>query len=252
MEVASFLAEKAKSVSVVDIIKVPFELVLGPKVGSVLQKMHEEKGIKFHFQSGIKEFIGKDGKVTEAVLSTGTKIQADICILGVGVAPATEFLKGSGISLTDRGFIPVNEYMATDQPDVYACGDIVEFPLFTVGLKNANVQHWQMAHAHGRNAALNILGKKQAIRSVPYFWTVQYGKSIRYTGFGPGYDDVIVHGNLDEYKFVAFYTKGEDVVAVASLNFDPIVSQAAEMMQNGKKITKKEILSDPKSWINRL
>ena len=40
--------------------------------------------------------------------------------------------------------------MATDQPDVYACGDIVEFPLFTVGLKNANVQHWQMAHAHGK------------------------------------------------------------------------------------------------------
>ena len=39
--------------------------------------------------------------------------------------------------------------MATDQPDVYAAGDIVEFPLFTVGLKNANVQHWQMAHAHG-------------------------------------------------------------------------------------------------------
>ena len=42
------------------------------------------------------------------------------------------------------------QYMATDQQDVYAAGDIVEFPLFTVGLKNANVQHWQMAHAHGR------------------------------------------------------------------------------------------------------
>ena len=27
---------------------------------------------------------------------------------------------------------------------------IVEFPLFTVGLKNAYVQHWQMAHAHGK------------------------------------------------------------------------------------------------------
>ena len=39
MEVASFLAEKAKSVSVVDIIKVPFELVLGAKVGVALQKV---------------------------------------------------------------------------------------------------------------------------------------------------------------------------------------------------------------------
>ena len=40
MEVASFLAEKAKSVSVIDIIKVPFELVLGTKVGMMLQKVH--------------------------------------------------------------------------------------------------------------------------------------------------------------------------------------------------------------------
>ena len=39
MEVASFLADKAKSVSVVDIIKVPFELVLGAKIGTVLQKV---------------------------------------------------------------------------------------------------------------------------------------------------------------------------------------------------------------------
>ena len=41
------------------------------------------------------------------------------------------------------------QHMATNQRDVYACGDIVEFPLFTTGMKNANVQHWQMAHAHG-------------------------------------------------------------------------------------------------------
>ena len=39
--------------------------------------------------------------------------------------------------------------MATDQADVFAAGDIVEFPLFTVGGKNVNIQHWQMAHAHG-------------------------------------------------------------------------------------------------------
>ena len=40
--------------------------------------------MKFHLQSGIKEFIGKDGKVTEAVLSSGTRLPADVCILGVG------------------------------------------------------------------------------------------------------------------------------------------------------------------------
>lgn len=41
MEVTSCLAEKAKSVSVVDLIKVPFQLALGQQVGSVLQKVHQ-------------------------------------------------------------------------------------------------------------------------------------------------------------------------------------------------------------------
>ena len=46
--------------------------------------MHEEKGVKFHFESGIKEFVGIDGAVSEAILSTGVRLPADLCILGVG------------------------------------------------------------------------------------------------------------------------------------------------------------------------
>ncbi|KAK3582946.1 hypothetical protein CHS0354_019953 [Potamilus streckersoni] len=252
LEVAAFMSGKAQSVDVIARGTEPLENVFGREIGSMLRKMHEEKGVKFHFESGIKEFLGKNGFVSEAVLSNGTKLPADVCILGVGVVPATEFLKDSGIKMTDRGFIPVNQFMQTDQPDIFAAGDIVEFPLFTVGGKDVNIQHWQMAHAHGRNAALNIVGKKHGIKSVPFFWTVMYGKSVRYTGYGPGYDDVVVHGEINAQKFVAFYTKGNEVVAVASMNFDPIVSQAAEMMQAGKKIMKSDVLKDPTAWLGKL
>ncbi|KAL5017385.1 hypothetical protein ScPMuIL_006974 [Solemya velum] len=254
MEVAASLANAgtAKSVSVVDIIKVPFQLVLGDKVGSVFQKMHEEKGVKFYFETGISEFVGENGSVKEAVLSDGTRLPADLCVLGVGVVPATEFVKDSGIEMTGKGFIPVDKCMKTSIPNVFAAGDIVEFPLFCVDDEKVNVSHWQMAHAHGRTAAYSILEKPREIKSVPYFWTVMYGKSIRYTGYGPGYDDIVVHGDLDQPKFVAYYTKGEEVVAVASLNFDPVVSQAAQMMSAGKKILKSEIEVDPHGWLARL
>ncbi|KAJ8312314.1 hypothetical protein KUTeg_009687 [Tegillarca granosa] len=234
MEVAAFLADKAESVSVVDIIKVPFQLVLGEKVGSVLQKLHEDNGIKFYFEKGIKQFEGEDGKVTEAILSDDTRLPADLCVLGVGVVPATDFLKDSGIQMSDRGFISVDKLMKTNVPDVYAAGDIVEFPLFTVYDKMANVQHWQMAHAHGRTAALSIMGTPKEIKR-----------------YGVGYDDIVVHGDLDAQKFVACYTKGDEVIAVSSLNFDPIVSQAAEIMASGKKILKSQILDSPDNWAER-
>ncbi|XP_070204944.1 apoptosis-inducing factor 3-like isoform X2 [Littorina saxatilis] len=252
MEVTSCVAEGAQSVSVVDLIKVPFQLVLGNQVGQVMQKLHEDKGVKFYFERGIKEFVGENGKLKQAVLSDGTVLDADICVLGIGVVPATDFLKESGIQMTQRGFVTVDKHMKTSAGGVFAAGDIVEFPLFINDDQQSNVQHWQMAHQHGRIAALNMLGKSTAIRSVPYFWTVMYGKSIRYTGYGPGYDDIVVHGDLSAPQFAAFYTKGDKVVAVASLAFDPIVSQAASLMEQGQTILKSDIMEDPKSWVGRL
>lgn len=47
-------------------------------------QMHEDNGVKFYFERGIKEFVGSDGKVTEAVLSDDTRLPADLCIMGVG------------------------------------------------------------------------------------------------------------------------------------------------------------------------
>lgn len=46
--------------------------------------MHEERGVKFYLERGIKEFVGKNGDITEAVLSDGTRLPADLCVLGVG------------------------------------------------------------------------------------------------------------------------------------------------------------------------
>ncbi|XP_059141402.1 apoptosis-inducing factor 3-like isoform X1 [Physella acuta] len=252
MEVAAFLADKAASVSVVDLVQVPFQLTLGQELGTHMKQMHEGKGVKFYFDTSVKEFKGEDGKLTEAVLANGTVLPADVCVMGVGVVPATNFLKDSGLELTPRGFVTVNKNMRTNIPDIYAAGDIVEFPLFIANNQQANVQHWQMAHQHGKIAGLSIAGKAQDIHSVPYFWTVQYGKSIRYAGYGPGYDDIILHGDVDDNKFVAFYTKNETVVAVASLGWDPIVSQAAELMSKGGVIKKDDIKSDPDNWVSKL
>lgn len=252
MEVASSLAAKAKSVSVVDLVLYPFQMTLGEKLGGFMQKLHESNGVKFHFETSVKEFIGENGQVKEAVLANGTVLPADVCVMGVGVVPATEFVKNSGLSMTQRGFITVNKKMETNLPDIYAAGDIVEFPLSIAANQQSNVQHWQMAHMHGRIAGLNIAGKPTDINSVPYFWTVQFGKSVRYTGYGVGYDDVIVHGNVDNGKFLAYYTKGENVIAAASLGWDPIVSQVAQLFNKGGSISKMEIITEASSWTCRL
>lgn len=72
----------------------------------------------------------------------------------------------------------------------------------------------------------------------------------RYAGHGD-YDDIIYTGNVEEFKFVAFYVKDEVVVGAISCGMDPIVSQYAEFVAHGNKLLKDRLLEDPLSWIKK-
>ncbi|OXB65871.1 hypothetical protein ASZ78_008565, partial [Callipepla squamata] len=232
MEVAAYLTERAHSVSLVELEEVPFKKFFGERVGRAVMKVTLLSYPGFGFgEESLKEVVLKSGKV----------LRADVCVVGIGAVPATGFLKQSGINIDSKGFIVVNKMMQTNIPGVFAAGDAVTFPLALRNNKKVNVPHWQMAHMHGRIAALNMLAHGMEISTVPYLWTAMFGKSIRYAGHGEGFDDVVIQGDLDELKFVAFYTKSDEVVAVASMNYDPIVSKVAEVLAAGRAIRKRDV-----------
>ncbi|XP_044139812.1 apoptosis-inducing factor 3-like isoform X2 [Bufo gargarizans] len=244
MEVAAFLADKACSVSVVGKSDVPFQAVMGTQIGEVAMKLLMERGVKFYMRTEAREIQGNGGQVKEVVLRNGTHLPADVVVAGIGVTPVSNFLKGSRVAVGIKGAIYVDQFMRTSVHDVFAAGDVVSFPLAMMDGHRANIGHWQMAHSHGRIAALNMLNKQVPVTSVPFFWTSLLGKSIRYAGFGEGFTEIVIKGALEELKFLAFYLKDDIVVAVSSMNFDPIVSQVAEIIFSGKRITKKEVLAE--------
>uniref|UniRef100_A0A3B5M0K5 Apoptosis inducing factor mitochondria associated 4 n=1 Tax=Xiphophorus couchianus TaxID=32473 RepID=A0A3B5M0K5_9TELE len=132
----------------------------------------------------------------------------------------------------------VIQFLLTNVADVFSAGDVASFPLTIRGDQRVNIGHWQMSHAHGRVAALNMLNKPTTIESVPFFWSALAGKSIRYAGYGEGYTEIIIKGKLEERKFVALYIKDEVVVAAASMAFEPAVSRVADLLDQGRAITK--------------
>ncbi|XP_027431962.1 apoptosis-inducing factor 3 isoform X1 [Zalophus californianus] len=249
MEVAAYLTEKAHSVSVVELEETPFRRFLGERVGRALMKMFENNRVKFYMQTEVSELRAQEGKLKEVVLKSSKVVRADVCVVGIGAVPATGFLRQSSINLDSRGFIPVNKMMQTNVPGVFAAGDAVTFPLAWRNNRKVNIPHWQMAHAQGRVAAQNMLAQEAEISTVPYLWTAMFGKSLRYAGYGEGFDDVIIQGDLEELKFVAFYTKGDEVIAVASMNYDPIVSKVAEVLASGRAIRKREVETGDMSWL---
>jgi len=249
METAGFLADKATSVTVIGMTNAPFERSLGSAIGARIQSFFEEKGVKFINNAAVSEILGNDGNVSEVKINNGDVLQADVVVVGVGVLPCTNFLKGTNVGITQRGFVPVNEYMETNIPDVYCGGDIASFPLFLQENNLVNIGHWQIAHKHGNTAALNMIGRQQKIHTVPFFWTVLFGKSLRYTGFGT-FDDVIISGDLENLSFIAYYCSGSRVVAVASLMKDPAAANYAEMLLQERWLTKDQVLEDPMCIMN--
>jgi len=243
MEIASYLASKANSVTVIGSgrTKVPFERNLGSKIGAMFMKLHEEKGVKLNLSESLKEIHGKDGSVTGVKLSNGTELPADVIIAGIGVTPCTEFAKDSGLSINKQGNIVVDKYMRTNIKNIYAGGDIVSFPYCYDNDKLINIGHWQLAAAHGRCAAMNMGGKVTPVRTVPFFWTQQYGKSLRFAGFCNDYDEILYEGNVEEMKFAAYYCRNGKVYSMACMNMGAKASEMAFVIESGENMTAQQV-----------
>ncbi|XP_063833197.1 apoptosis-inducing factor 3-like [Ostrinia nubilalis] len=248
LEAASSCNEKAKSMTVVGKDFAPLGQIFGKEIGEGLKKLFEDKGVKFHFGTTVAKCNGENGAITSVELDNGTTLPADLLILGVGTTFYTDFLKDSGITLLPNGAVNVNDKLETNMKNIFAGGDIAYAPVFARGNKQMSIGHVGLAQYHGRVAALNILKKETPLKTVPYFWTMLFGKSIRYAGCGKA-ASTLVDGDMEALKFVIFFFDETDkVIAAASCMRDPVVSQFAELLYQGKSLYKKDLKDDLFGW----
>jgi NADPH-dependent 2,4-dienoyl-CoA reductase/sulfur reductase-like enzyme len=211
------LVSAERHVTVVAHEKEPFLKVLGPEIGAMFRQLHHEKGVAFAAEAEVAELVGEKNRVTGVRLKTGQLFPADLVVLGVGVRPATYFLQ-LAFELEKDGGLHVDEYLQA-APNIYAAGDIAHFPLAATS-ESTRIEHWRLAQQHGRVAALNMLGRQEPYTATPFFWTQQYGKSLRYVGHAEHYGTIIYHGDVSKQDFLALYTQGSHVVAAAGMNRD--------------------------------
>lgn len=99
--------------------------------------------------------------------------------MGIGSTYATDFIKNSGVEMRPDGTIETDEYLQTNVPEVFVGGDIAYAPVWSHNNQKSAIGHFPLAHYHGKIAALNILGRKTALKAVPYFWTMLFGNGLR-------------------------------------------------------------------------
>ena len=170
----------------------------------------------------------------------GATAEGDFVLVGIGVTPATDFL--SGVTKDDRdGGVIVDGHLSAGG-DVFAAGDIAHFPDSRTG-ERVRIEHWRVAQQHGRVAARNMAGLDEPYRGVPFFWSGQFGVSIRYLGHAADWDEVHIDGSLDDRQFIAYYLEDGDVRAAAGVGRDREMAALHALMLAGETPSVDEIES---------
>jgi hypothetical protein len=82
-----------------------------------------------------------------------------------------------------------------------------------------------------------MLGQGKPFAAVPFFWTQQFGKSLRYVGHAKAWDEIIFHGGVRRHHFLALYAHQNRLVAAAAMNHNDDIICIEALMAAGKMPT---------------
>jgi 3-phenylpropionate/trans-cinnamate dioxygenase ferredoxin reductase subunit len=213
-EVAASLTSLGKKCSIVMQEDVTLERFYGEEVGRFFQGVLEEHGVEVHGGDELERFEGSDGRVRKVVTKSGKELDADMVVIGAGVAPDVSLAKAAGLEIGDGGGVKCSSTLESSVPEIWTAGDICEYDSPVHG-SYMRIEHWDVAFNHGKTAALNMLGRPTPHDVVPYFFS-DLADWVGYEYVGPGSGETVVRGSIDDADFTVFYL-GDDGAVKAAL-----------------------------------
>lgn len=219
-EIASSAKAKGADVVILEAAPAPLVRALGEEVGRAVSSLHERNGVRLLLSAQVEGLDSNVGAVVGVRLASREVIPADVVVIGVGAAPATAWLRSSGILLSDLdGGVICDEFLRTTAPGVYAAGDVAHFPNVIMD-GSMRLENWTNAADQGRQAARNALWPEAAkpYETVPYFWSDWYGHRIQFVGSAVADEVRFVSGSSDDDRWVALYRQGDRIIGAATVN----------------------------------
>ncbi len=187
-EVAQTARKQGLDVTLIDIAPTPM-LPLGPELGEWCAALHRDHGVDLRLGTGVAALHGA-ARVEAVELTDGSRVAADLVVVGLGALPNTEWLAGSGLPL-NPGLECDATLTAVGDPDILGAGDIVSWPHPLADGDAIRIEHWTVAAEHGQLAGRNVLlppDERKPYDQPPYFWSDQYDVKIQSLGM-PGRAD---------------------------------------------------------------
>lgn len=242
MELAACCVQRGLAVTVLEQADWPLERAWGAEVGQQVAALHRARGADLVLGDAVSSFeAGADGRVGGVRTIGGAFVPCDVALVGVGVVPEVEWLRGSDVALA-RGVL-VDEHCETSVPGVYALGDVAEWyhPGYDERLL---VEHYDNAGNQADAAARAVLGAPAPYAPIPYFWSDQYDISFQFAGHTAGYDQLVYRGDPNGASWAAFYLCAGEFRAVLAANRFRDFAAARRLLASGAAVTAAQLADE--------
>jgi 3-phenylpropionate/trans-cinnamate dioxygenase ferredoxin reductase subunit len=205
---------------------------VGPEMGRFFEAFQRDRGVHVRTRTKAERIEGGD-QVEAVVLPDGSRLHADLVVIGVGVHPDTDLAERAGLPV-DNGILVDERLCAAD--GVWAAGDVAnaEHPLFG----RIRIEHWAEALNQGLLAGRNLAGAADRYDRVPYFFSDQFDLSLSYLGHVREWDDLVVRSSQEvaDPKFVAWYLRDGTPRAALIVNDWDAEDPVREVIRRGEPV----------------
>ena len=239
-EVATAFAQSGLQTTLIEVTLAPLSLVLDAETSAFITSFLSQQGVTLRTDTAAAQFVGAQGRVERVVTNGGEDIEADVVVIGVGIAPNTELAAAAGLNV-DNGVV-VNEYLEAAD-GIYAAGDIARYYSPTLG-RHLRVEHYDVALQHGRTAGANMAGAHLAYMELPYFFSHMGALHIDVIGDMSVRQQCVRRGPLSlEPGFAQFYFADGLLQAALFINGRPDLLHAAR-----ERIAQRRPVPDPAAF----
>lgn len=215
LEAAAALTGLGKQVTLIEAQDRVLSRVAGERLSRFFEAEHRERGVDIRLGAAIAAIQGP-GRVEAVRLRSGEELPADLVIVGIGIAPATQVLRAAGAAHGNG--VRVDPQCRTSLPGVFGVGDCAEHRNLFAGGAWIRLESVQNATDQAAVAARTICGIEAEYDALPWFWSNQYDLRLQTVGLSQRHDEVVTRGDPANRSFSLIYLHKGRVIALDCVN----------------------------------
>lgn len=198
VELASSLTQRGMSVTLINRSSHLWSRFADKRLADYVEHYCQQRGVSFMMGQQASSIQGPH-RARAVALASGQSVPCELAVIAVGIEPSVELARQAGLQINNG--VLVNEYMQTSQADMYAAGDLANYPDPFFHIRR-RVEHWGQAEYTGSLAGANMAGgNEKKYDLLTYIWSDIFDLHLEFAGEEHDYDKVILRGEMARDSF---------------------------------------------------